>query len=505
MTRFNTATKKESRVVVNHEGEKAYALGAYLELYSLVCTCLMSDKFYESSADQQKRLKSLLNQVPHEFIAKLAVYAREKMHLRTIPLVLAVELAKIHKGDSLVSRMTERIIQRADEITEILGYYQIANNRKGLKKLNSLSKQIQKGLCGAFNKFEEYQFSKYNREGDISLRDALFIVHPKPVTKKQQKIFDKIAKDKLETAYTWETELSALGQNKFETEAQKAEAFKNKWEELIDSQKVGYMATLRNIRNILEAKVSSEHLQKVCDYLSNETAVLKSKQLPFRFYSAYKMLENCGNQKVLKALSTALKISCKNVPELQGTVLTAIDLSSSMSARISDKSTVSFMEIGAVLGNMFASKNDDNIVIGFGETMKVIPTISSDSILTNVKKVITTDVGHSTNAYLILEYALQKKLKIDNFVLFSDCQTYNSSSWGTRSANVKDLFERYKKEINPKARLIMFDVAGYGNTPIDVRRNDVVFISGWSDKVFDMLSAIQNGSSAVKEIEALEL
>jgi hypothetical protein len=71
-------------------------------------------------------------------------------------------------------------------------------------------------------------------------------------------IFDKIAKDTLETPYTWETELSALGQQKFSHAEEKTAAFQSKWEELIESGKLGYMALLRNLRNILEVHVSQE-------------------------------------------------------------------------------------------------------------------------------------------------------------------------------------------------------------------------------------------------------
>jgi len=80
-------------------------------------------------------------------------------------------------------------------------------------------------LALAFNKFDEYQFSKYNRDADVKLRDALFLVHPRPKTELQQLLFDKIAADTLDTAYTWETELSRAGQEVQGTEDDKNIAF----------------------------------------------------------------------------------------------------------------------------------------------------------------------------------------------------------------------------------------------------------------------------------------
>ncbi len=103
-----------------------------MALYTRVATCILQDQFYTpNSNDELNRIKSLISQVDPEFVAQLAIYAREQMHLRTIPLVLTVELAKIKdRKPDLLRKLTKRIIQRADEITEILGYYVAANGKR---------------------------------------------------------------------------------------------------------------------------------------------------------------------------------------------------------------------------------------------------------------------------------------------------------------------------------------------------------------------------------------
>jgi len=170
--RFNNK-KSVADVVPNHEGAKAYALSDELALYTAVVTCSLSPKFYEKDGEQVKRIRKLVRQVDPFFVAQLAVYCREQMHLRSIPVLLVVELAKHGKAaPGLLRQTTTRIIQRADEITELLAYYQLANKREGQKQLNRLSKQLQKGLAEAFNKFDAYQFAKYNRPGQVTLRDA---------------------------------------------------------------------------------------------------------------------------------------------------------------------------------------------------------------------------------------------------------------------------------------------------------------------------------------------
>ena len=97
-----------------------------------------------------------------------------------------------------------------------------------------------------------------------------------------QAIFDKIVHGELQTLYTWETQLSELGQKSFASDEEKAAAVKALWEELIDSNKIGYMALLRNLRNILQAQVSPAHIEKVAATISDPLKVENSKQLPFR-------------------------------------------------------------------------------------------------------------------------------------------------------------------------------------------------------------------------------
>ena len=238
----------DEKKALNHEGAQAYRMSPEMELYTLVCSMAMQPKFYETPQQQVDRLAFLLRNVDAEYAARLAVYARREMGLRSVPLLIVVELARLHSGDNLVSRTIDKIIMRADEIMELLMCYQWRNPQEGVKKLGHLSNQIRIGLQRAFNRFDEYQFAKYdNRQLNVKLRDALFIAHPKPKDEAQQELFNKIVNDELQTPYTWETELSLLGQQNYETPEARQVAFRQKWEELVNSGKLGYMALLRKI------------------------------------------------------------------------------------------------------------------------------------------------------------------------------------------------------------------------------------------------------------------
>lgn len=608
-------------LTTNHENAVSWRMTPEWELYTTVVTTMGTEnKFYESGDNRVRRIADLVRKVDPGFVACLAVYAREEMHLRSVPLLLLVELAQCHRDDSLVSRAVSRVVQRADEITELLMCYQW---RMGRNKLNKLSSQIRKRLAESFNRFDEYQFAKYNRtDRKVTLRDALLLVHPKPKDEKQAEIFRKILKDTLETPYTWETELSAAGKLATESKKRKSEAKREVWRQLVRSGRLGYMAMLRNLRNMIDCGLDEETMQMVCDRLADPNEVRKSKQLPFRFLSAYMELADIiemhplkwtlfevrsriekmetvlnkwknGDYKVrvrkikrynsLSDLCIINRISRKSVPfavKLSGTtrhsrrkeyvivhrdvptkknlvkqkqvekllyglkrrknalekaiyrkhpailpvlkalemavsytadnivgfdentkVLLASDTSGSMFwGSIGANSLVKCYHVGLLLSMLMRHKCK-NVVAGmFGDVWKEYD-FSSDNILQNTIDLISKcgEVGYSTNAYKVINCLIGNKRVIDKVMLFTDCELWDSNNGGNSLAMS---WKRYKR-IAPDAKLYLFNLAGYGTSPIDMKRDDVLCIAGWSDKVFDILAALEHGENAIDKIRRI--
>jgi len=591
MTRFNSVSK-DPMVTKNYEGAKAWNLDDEMALYTRVVTCLLQDQFYTpDSNDELNRIKSLIKKVSPEFVAQLAVYAREQMYLRSIPLVLSVELAKIHNGDNLIRRLTNRIVQRADEITELLSYYVASNGKrerdfciingekKALpnrtkKRIFKLSKQIMKGLQDAFHKFDEYQFSKYDAaDKEISLKDALFTVCPKPRSEHESDLFKKIANDALKTANTWESASSEMGQsvaaeskelglNESQREALKATKAKEMWEKKIEAKgagQLGYMALMRNLMNFLKYDVSINHIKLVAARLADEKEVAKSKQFPFRFVAAYRMIsehfgvsaplrswgggrhheyahrqevivldkfnvpramQSVNNPKgviLMEALEEAIKHACKNMPSFDWdtNVLIAADVSGSMQHPVSERknaegkvvaeSKLLCYDVGLALAMMLQYRCKVVSSGMFGDSYLVLP-MPKDQILRNVDELRNMEgtVGYSTNGYLVIDYAIkaaESGLMYDKVFLFSDNQLW------TNQDDLKHIDTEWRKfkKINPKAKLYIFDLAGYGTTPVDLRQNDVYMVAGWSDKIFDMLKAIEDGGSVIEKIKSIKI
>lgn len=502
---FNQILKTEN-AVLNHENAKAFKMSAEMELYTAVCASSMQPKFYESNNECVERIAKLVKQVNPIFVAQLAIYARTVMNLRSVPLLLVVELARVHSGDDLVSRTIDKVVLRADEIMELLMCYQWRNPQPGLKKLNKLSNQIKRGLQLAFNKFDEYQFAKYDRNGmEVKLRDALFLVHPKAKDEAQQLLFDKISSNTLSTPYTWETELSKLGTQHFEYPEAHQNAFRDKWSELIMSGQLGYMALLRNLRNILNAEVSTEVLQIVANRISDSHGVAHSKQFPFRYFSAYRELEDSTNPNValiIDALEKAMQVSASNIPVFNDNenTLIACDMSGSMKAPISRNSKIKLYEVGCTLA-MLLQNRCKNLRCGiFGNEWELV-NFDSKNILSNVSFLnnLIGKVGYGTNGNKPLEYLINEKLVMDKVVYFTDCQFWN---YYFDNHSFFNLWEEYKS-IAPNAQLYLFDLAGYGHSPIDVTRRDVTIISGWNERIFDIIDSINNAEDSLEKIRSI--
>ena len=306
-------------------GAEAYPhADAAMQLRRAVLACLLwEDAFYESGVKIAERIKDLVKQVPQEIVAQLAIDARSKFNLRHIPLLLVREMAR-GKGN-IIGRTLSEVIQRADELSEFLSLYWADG------KDQSISKQVKLGLAHAFTKFSAYSFAKYRGDDKaVKLKDVLFLCHAKPKDEAQALVWKKLIDGSLQPADTWEVSLSA-GKDKKET-----------FERLIAENKLGYLALLRNLRNMEAAG---------CDKALVDDAILArqggaDRVLPFRFIAAAKAAPHFE-----PALDQALVANLSQMPKLRGKTICIIDVSGSMyGGALSRKSDMTRAHAACALG-----------------------------------------------------------------------------------------------------------------------------------------------------------
>jgi 60 kDa SS-A/Ro ribonucleoprotein len=180
----------------------------------------------------------------------------------------------------------------------------------------------------------------------------------------------------------------------------------------------------------------------------------------------------------------------------------AADVSGSMQKAISAKSKVQNFDVGLMLAMLLQSRCKNVITGMFGDTWKTIG-VPKTNILASIQEFHRREgeVGYSTNGYLVIRDLVDRKVKADKIMIFTDCQLWDSNNGG---GNLADCWRQYKR-IAPNAKLYLFDLAGYGNTTLSVMRDDVFLVAGWSDKVFNILEAIEKGSDAMEMINSIEL
>jgi len=258
---------------------------------------------------------------------------------------------------------------------------------------------------------------------------------------------------------------------------------------------------LRNLRNILEARVGQEVIQKVSDKISSKDEVLKSKQLPFRFLSALRSLEgmNGGNYDIadLNELSAAVELAsneaCANIPVLPGMTAIFADNSGSMASnKVSEKSTVTCKDASNIMCGIVAKVAERPYVVAFGTDVGVVKFTQNDTVLGIARKVEHTNIGGcNTNGHRCVEWLMAQKLTPDRVIFLSDMQMWNSGGLGQEGC-LADAWAKYLHQ-GGKAKetwLHSVHVNGYGDSVVD-EGGRVNQVAGFNEKVFTMLAAVE--------------
>jgi hypothetical protein len=487
---------------LNYEGGLAFSTDPAMELYLRAASTLFGEpKFYDPEAKGDwVAIPALVEKVAKtdaEFPLQLARYCRNVLNLRSVSTALLVESCHSMEARKFARAYAKEILVRADELTEAVAYW---NARFG----GALPRSLRGALADGFHRFTEYDLAKYDRDSSaIKFRDVMNVAHPKPKGAKEKALFKRIHERTLKTPTTWETVISAKGSTK------------EAWTEVLPE--MGFMARIRNLRNLLEKKVD---VSDVVRMLEDPKAIARSRQFPYRFWSAHKAIENSDSAKasrVLDALETAMFLATENVGDISGRTLIACDLSGSMnSTPMSTLSNVWPIDIASLFGAMSHKLCADSVVLGFASKAAVVHLRSTDGILTNAERVKKAEVGErSTMAYRVFEWALKEHEKFDRALLFSDMQCFSETDapdatlWDhgkVSSHTVADQVREYRRKLNPNLRFYSFDLTGYGTTQMPQDDPKTVLIGGWSDRVLDFVRLCEKaGPKALDEVRGFHL
>jgi len=483
MAKFNTTLPKQKTLTNNLAGGKAYKQSPEMAFVSQILTSFVNDQFYRDANTSIQDIKSLISKIDDkEFIAKAAVYVRDKFGMRSISHVVSGELASQTGGKEWAKSFYDKVIIRPDDMTEILSYYL---NNKTDKSNPKFPNSLKKGFSKAFDKFDSYQLSKYmNENKEVKLIDVVNIAHPIPSSKNKQAL-EQLVKGELRNTQTWESKLSLAGQMA-ENEEDLAKLKGDAWKELITTRKIGYFALLRNLRNI--ATLDSDVIKAACDILTDEKMVKNSRVLPFRFTTAYEEVSKLPSTQsvrdLLVAINDALEISVSNVPKLDGDTLVVIDVSGSMSGKPS--------EIASLFGSILAKSNNCDVMT-FATRANYVNWSPVDSLMSLRNSFRFS--GGGTNFPSIFQTANKA---YENIIILSDMQGWIGNDTPVREYN------NYKSKFNCNPHIFSWDLQGYST--LQFPENNVYCLAGFSEKVFDVMALLKKDKNAlINDIKSVQL
>ena len=448
---------------------------------------------------EKNRAKSMVQAIEKaldydaELTMRFLVWLRNKALIRSTPAV-GLAVAAHHKdlkGSGIVTSVSNDIFSRLDDVTNCLAFYL---KEYGKPIPNSLKKAIAKRLTGA----NPYELAKYSgKSKNVSLKDAIYLTHA------YSESIDKFCKGEIKQntdgIETWEAIISSEGSNKAT------------WMKAVDV--MGHMALLRNLRNLEKHEVDKDlYLTK----LINGTR--SGKQLPFRYWSAYR---NTTDADIKEALEECIDISLENLPTLKGRTLILVDNSGSARHQpIARKATVNVCDAGNMLGVLAGMMSESGRIGVFGDRIAYVP-VNKNYRGTCMELLRTVDatgktVGQSTEngIWLALRDAIESKESFDRIIIISDMQAGHGGLYGldeekypvfpgsrtyTKYIDVPQLVRNYRKAVNPDCKLYSIQIGGYSDNIAPEFFPNSCILSGWSTETLKFISMFENDPMNIEE------
>ena len=530
----NSVPKEDT---VNLQGHAAYALPDELRLVSMLNTLKLQSQFYKSDNDQMKELRDLIEKIglrDPKFVAQAIVYSRclgEGMrsinHLAAAlvaPFISGQEYAKRFFGAFDKKGKKGGTIFRMDDMSEIKDAW-FALGQKGLPA------SMRKGFASVLENADTYQLAKYKN----TVIDISNLVHPNSKLSKAEvevefegqkvkmKALDAIMKGIAVAADTWETTQSEAGQivakavregklDKQEAEKVLAEAKADNWEGLLKDGKLGVLAALRNIRNMMK-NPRQEMIEAWCKLITDPAKVRQALILPIHFDLAYDVVDNEFGQnkyanKVRQALQDGYIAALPNLAAaFPGKTLIVVDNSGSMGGfPVSDGKTAVHYKYGwskrtqtagykaGLIAATFAAATGGDI-IQFGGSAHWFRYDRNENVFSLAQEVCTASDGW-TNPHAAFELITRERKAYDRIIFISDNEVNGKVTSAAYKEYVRRVCDPYVYGI---------DLCSYGTTPLK-RDGKVQYFFGYGPSMYESVASSEfNPAEHIEKIRAIEI
>ena len=483
---------------INEERAPAYALSPKHQLAQYAATGCLNRTFYATADEQLATVIALCADLDAEFIAKTAVFCRERGHMKDMPALLCAVLSV--KDHELLAQVFPRVIDNAKMLRNFVQI--MRSGVVGRKSLGTAPKRLVREFLDARDAATLF---KSNVGQDPSLVDIVKMVHPKPKDAAREALYGyfigrNYAADALpDVVRNFEAYKKGDSRDVPDVPFQMLTALELGTPEWIAiARRAPWQMTRMNLNTFARHGVFAEPgmSELIAARLRDAKAIAKARVFPYQLMVAFTMAQANKDipREVCDALQDAMEIALANVPAIEGRVYVCPDVSGSMSSAVTGyrkgaTTAVRCIDVAALFAAAVVRKNPQAEVLPFECDVVNIALNSRDSVMTNAARLASIG-GGGTNCSAPLALLNRSKAKGDLVIFISDYESWVDAGAGRGTAMMRE-FNAFK-ERNPAARLACIDVQPY-RTVQAIEREDILNVGGFSDQVFDVISEFARG------------
>ena len=497
----------------NEAGGIAYTLTPKQQLAQLAATGCLNNTYYADAQSQLDQVLKLAESLDAEYIAKTAVYARQKGFMKDMPALLLAVLAQ--KDVNMLAHVFDQVVDNGKMLRNFAQI--IRSGAVGRKSFGNRPKKLmQTWLLTATEK----QLLNAAIGNAPSLADVVKMVHPKPREAWRAawfawligKPYDREALPPITRAFEdyKQSRQGTLPDVPFQM-LTALELNSGDWAQI--ARNGSWQQVRQNLNTLLRHDVfaKSKNIKMVAEKLRDQTAIRRARVLPYQLLTAYQATSEQMPFEIREALQDAMETAVQNVPAIRGKVVVCPDVSGSMHSpatghRGSATSRTRCIDIAALVSAAMLRTNPKARVIPFEQITVNVQLNPRDSIMTNAQKLANIG-GGGTACSAPLAMLNREKADVDLVVIVSDNESWaDRGQWGGKTSLMKEW--DILKQRCPEAKLVCLDIQPYTTAQAQNRR-DILNIGGFSDQVFTLIGSFaEQGMGAdfwVEEIEKTEL
>lgn len=514
----------------NLAGGIAYDLGSRGALAQYAATGTLNGTYYATAEDQLKKTLELTATVDSAFLAKVAVYSRRLAFMKDMPALLtAVLFARAANGDESASRMFKTVFPLAIDNAKMLRNFvqMVRSGVTGRKSLGTMGKRV---IADWFNSRNAEAIFRDSVGNDPSLADVIKLARPKSGTDSEKNATFNylLGKEGAKTADNLPRLVRAF--EAFKAEPKTAEVPKVPFEMLTaldlgtkqwtDIALNGRWHFVRmNLNTFARHGVLNDAkvVKALAAKLRDEKEIQGARVFPYQLLMAFKAVENSSDipMELKLALQDAMEIATKNVPAFEGEVWVCPDVSGSMSSPITGHrkgatTSVRCIDAAALISASILRTSPHAQILPFEQGVVTRLQINPrDSVMTNATKLASIG-GGGTNVSACLQHIAAQKGTPSLIVIVSDNESWmdhGSYYYGNMATASETIWQQIKAR-SPGCKLVCLDIQPNSTTQVPNERNSVLNIGGFSDQVFEVISAFAQGSDSrfwVDKIESMKL